>query len=607
MLTDPQITGRLDPDDPLVQAILAELQQAQAEPGLELQPYAEWEEDLTQIEEDRRAEGRAEAPPPVEDAGVEDATVWEMMRASLAFFSQEVLTGPNEAPYRGRFLIGDHHLEWEELLLEHQRLSILAPRDHGKTFFFDFAYPLWQAVFRPGSCGFIFSATQEQAIRILSDIKAEIETNPRLRHLLPAEKKGGRWSATAIQCSNGARIYARGFGTKVRGAHPDWIVVDDGLNDETAYSELVRKKQIDYFYSAISNMLVPGGQLIVVGTPFHAEDLYADLKNNEEYHFQKYQALSDETEEPLWEERYDKVRLEAKRREIGSVRFTREFQCEPISDDMSLFPLYLFQGEQVEQPTVSLGMPLEFWKDKGITDVYMGVDYAISSSAGADYTVIWVMGRDKWGNRWIMDIVRGHGVAYQKQQSKVVELARLYQPCLIFLEANQMQRIFGDELIRTSDLPIKPFVTGVEKNTLDKGVPSLRVLLENGKVKIPRGDKRSVEMTNLWRDEMRNFTYADGKLQSVGAHDDTVMAFWLCDQAIRTGGFTFDFGDDVGYSEEGATETTDMDTVMKELTEDTPPPEEKSTFFEDPTLDLPPMAGFGAPSPSSVLGSGVWE
>ena len=88
-----------------------------------------------------------------------------------------------------------------------------------------------------------------------------------------------------------------------------------------------------------------------------------------------------------------------------------------------------------------------------------------------------------------------------------------------------MQRIFGDELIRTSDLPIKKFHTGVQKHSLDKGVPSLRVLLENGKFRIPRGDARSVELTDIWIDEMRSFTWHDGKLASVGGHDDTVMAY----------------------------------------------------------------------------------
>jgi hypothetical protein len=493
-------------------------------------------------------------------------------------FALEILTGPPEHPYNGKFLIGPHHEEWDYLIRNYKRICALAPRDHGKTFFFDFAYPLWQAARLRNGIGYIFSATQDQAIRILGDIKVEIENNPKLQHLMPdmSVGKGRKWSSTAIQLANGHRIYARGFGTKVRGAHPHWIVVDDALNDETAYSEVVRKKQVEYFYTAISNMIVPGGQIIVVGTPFHQADLYADLSENTEYEFRRYQALQGPEERPLWEARYSKKRLQQKRREIGSIRFTREFQCEPVADDMSLFPLALFKGDPTEQLAIRLGMPYSFWEKAGIT-TYIGVDFAMSSSAQADYMVIWTMGVDKFGNRWIVDIQRGKGLSYQRQLSMINDAGRKYQPALVFLEANQMQRIFGDELIRTTDLPIRKFVTTAAKHQLDKGVPSLRVLLENGKFRIPRGDKRSVEMTNTWIEEMRALTWVDGQIKSVGTHDDTAMACWICDQAVKQGGFSFDFGDDV--------ETEDLDKMLErenaeEDKKDQPKPERDEREIE---------------------------
>ena len=206
-----------------------------------------------------------------------------------------------------------------------------------------------------------------------------------------------------------------------------------------------------------------------------------------------------------------------------------------------------------------LGQSKEFWDSLGVS-AFMGVDFAMSTTVSADYTVIWTMGTDKLGNRWLMDVQREKGLGFQDQLSLILGTARKYDPGLIFLEANQMQRIFGDELIRTTDLPIKQFVTtAVNKNALDKGVPSLRVLLENKKFRIPRGDARSVEITDEWINEMRSFTWADGKLQSVGTHDDTVMACWICDQAIRQGAFGYSFGADDD-------DDIDPDALMRELT-----------------------------------------
>jgi hypothetical protein len=478
-----------------------------------------------------------------------------MIAASPIFFAQEVLTGSPEPPYNGRYLVGEHHIEWDQLVTQNQRVCVLAPRDHGKTFFFDFAYPIWKAVTMPGGIGFLFSATKDQAKLILEDIKTELETNPKLQHLVPSRKN--KWRSDAIRLTNGHTIYARGYGTKVRGRHPHYIVCDDILNDETAYSEVVRQKEKDYFFTAVTNMITPNGQIMVIGTPFHKQDLYADLKKNPLYVYRQYRALNDKNE-VLWPERYNRKRLKERREEIGSIRFSREFQCDPVSDDMSLFPGGLFRGETIEQYTVKLGEKLEYWRELGVTP-YMGVDIAMSTTVKADYFVIWVMGPDARGNRWIIDIIRERGLGFQTQLSMIVEAARKYDPAMIFIEANQMQRVWGDELIRTSDLPIKKFTTTAqEKHALDKGVPGLRVLLENAKFRIPRGDERSVELTNVWREEMRSFTWHEGKLQSVGGHDDTVMGCWICNQAIAQGGFSFTFGDD--------DEDVSMDQMIAELT-----------------------------------------
>lgn len=477
-----------------------------------------------------------------------------MILSSCAYMAQELLRGPPEAPYNGRFLIGPHHLEWDKLVAQNKRVCVLSPRDSGKSFFFNLAYPIWKVITTPGGSGFIFSATKQQAQIILDIIKVEIENNPKLQWLLPQGSKRV-WSATHIKLSNGHHIYARGYGTRVRGGHPNWIVVDDGINDDSGFSETVRRKAVDYFYSAITNMIVPGGQIIVVGTPFHTSDLYGDLSRNKEYVYRRYKAINDDGT-ALWEVRYPISRLLARKREIGPIRFAREFQCEPIADEMSLFPYRLFKGEPAEAMAVRLGMSAEYWEERGVTR-YIGVDFAISSNVSADYTVIFVVGVDKHGNRWIIEIFRAKGLSYQAQLSTINRLGRLYDPAAVMLEANQMQTIFGNELQRTTDLPIYKHTTGAEKHALDKGVPSLRVLLENGKVRIPRGDKRSVRRTDTFIDEMRNFTFLKGKVASVGAHDDTVMAFWLANLAIKRGGVTFTFGDDVDLDEDEEDEEAD--------------------------------------------------
>lgn len=499
------------------------------------------------------------APVDLEAMSPADANAVElaMQRASVAYFASRNLSGPPEAPYNGRFIVGDHHLEWDELATS-DRVCVLAPRDHGKSFFWNKAFPIWKAAFGlPGQIGYIFSVNQDKANEMLQILVEELTGNPRLAWLTPVDWER-RWSKRRIRLTTGVEIRARGFGVKVRGGHPHWIVNDDILSDENIYSETIRNKAIDYYLSAITNMVVPGGQIATIGTPMHQADLYAHLRDSGRYKMWEKPALDRVTGKALWPARYNEALLADRKQEIGSVRFTREFLVRPMSDDMSLFPSYLFDGEPFRQRNVKMGMPLGFWQALGIR-CYIGVDIALSAETGADYLVIFVLGIDGDGNRWVVDIHRDKGVPYARQLDLIVEYSRRYDAALVFVEANQAQRVWGDELIRTTDIPIKKFTTigkGVgagktmsqtaNKNDLAKGVPSLRPLLENKKWRCPQGDTQSVEKARIWIGEMNAFSWINGKVQGVGSHDDTVMAAWIAEQAVRRGGFSASFGDGEG-------------------------------------------------------------
>jgi hypothetical protein len=464
-----------------------------------------------------------------------------LMAASPVYFAAKMLSGPPEPPYNGRFLPGPHHLQWDKLVTQHDRVCILASRGLGKTFFFSEAYAIWRAIYRPGKLTFILSAASAQAEEVLQHIKEEVESNPKLRWLLPSRvaRKGSSWNKSQVIFSNGSRIVTAGFGTKKRGLHPDCIIVDDGLTDESAYSPTVRRKTNNYFFTAITNMVNPGGQIITVGTPFAIKDLYGELKANPAYVHRVFPAIKDGI--PLFPQRFNLQYLQDKLAEIGSIRFGQEIECVPMSDDASLFPMHLFQHERVEMKQLKLGMPYDFWADAGV-ELYMGVDFALSSGVGADYMVIFVMGVDAAGVRYWVDIERHKGMPYQQQLSLINKMARKYEVGLAVLEANQAQRIFGDELINQTDLPIKKYNTGVEKHSLSKGIPSLRVLFENYKMRIPRGDRHSIEMTDIVIEELHNWTYVDGRLENIGEHDDTSMGMLMSNIAVKSGAFSASFG-----------------------------------------------------------------
>jgi hypothetical protein len=224
------------------------------------------------------------------------------------------------------------------------------------------------------------------------------------------------------------------------------------------------------------------------------------------------------------------------------VSFAREILCQPISDDLSVFPSYLFPPLFDEK--LCLRPSLSVIRARGWT-TFMGVDIARSANVGADFFVIFVVAKDRQGNIHIVDIRRSKGLSFRDQLAEISMAAQLYDPALCFIEANAMQQVYTQEMRRMTDVPVKEFTTlATNKYPLDRGVPGLRIGLENQKTIIPRGDDLSIRITDIWISECTQFGYIDGKLQGIGEHDDCVMGWWMACEAAKAGGFTFAFGDD---------------------------------------------------------------
>jgi len=478
----------------------------------------------------------------------------KMLKADLCFFAKEVL----------QLEIGPHMLAWGDIADSSQRACILAARDHSKSTFWSYAFPIWRAWAEPGCEVYIFSKTLEQAQEFLeiivfgrANLKGIVDI-PSLAHLVPnpenfrgSKDPRARFTRSDVKLLNGSRIRVAGYGKAMRGRHPKYVVCDDVLNDEDMHSETVRKKNISYFQSAISHMPPPDGQLVVVGTPYHINDLYGWIRQNPSYKFIRFPGILDfgkPTERALFPWRWNLEQLKGKRQEVGSVAFAREILVEPVTDDISIFPSFLFPP--LFDTTLTLKPSKETIRQNGWS-VFFGVDIARSASVGADYFVIFVQAKDSDGSRIILDIDASRGLPFRKQLDRIQMLAARYQPDMIFIEANAMQQVYSDELIRTTDLPIKPFVTtAINKYPLDKGVPGLRLLLENQKVVIPRGDEYSRQITDEWITECTQFGFIDGKLQGIGEHDDRVLAWWFAEEATKAGGFSFAMGDEDGDGDE---------------------------------------------------------
>lgn len=464
------------------------------------------------------------------------------------------------------FQLSWHHLEWGDLVHRYNKLCIEAARDHGKSYYFSNAYAAWQLYkyakpkgtqfsARPtksnSNRGYLFSFSLQQSVDLMEILKNTIEGNDILKErLYPDSKdKSGAWASTNIVCKNGARLTCKGFGSSVRGAHPYWIVVDDGLKDNVIYSQLQRQKSIDYFHSVIMNMLVPGGQIIVVGTPFHASDLYGDLKsksihathNKKGWFVIEYPAIFPDGR-ILWPQRWSFFDLMDKKATQGNIIFSRENLCRPITNESSIFPLKVLERSLVRMENYVLvrnrdDFPIKFNK------VVVGCDFAISANVGTDYTVFTVWGvDDETGERWLLHFYRDKGKTFHEQMQILKGINVRFRPDTMILEQNTFQQIFVQESDKQG-LPVIGHTTGIDKYDLKTGWPGLAIDFERGKIHIPIGDKYSQDVKDLIFSDLGSVAFTDKGLESVGEHDDISSSFWLAKLGANliTTGFKYTF------------------------------------------------------------------
>jgi len=114
-------------------------------------------------------------------------------------------------------------------------------------------------------------------------------------------------------------------------------------------------------------------------------------------------------------------------------------------------------------------------------------------------------------------------------RTQIMEIQRLnskFRPEVIELEANHFQRVFATELRANTDLPIKTFISSKTKR--ESLLMGLVLKFERGQMMLPVGDERSQRMMNELKQELLLFGMSkQGKLESIGRHDDMVIALAL--------------------------------------------------------------------------------
>jgi phage terminase large subunit-like protein len=346
----------------------------------------------------------------------------------------------------GRFLFPHHlrsaspkfHSEILKLYTDQSnlRIAIAAPRGHAKSTITDLVFLAHQILHKKSRFILLVSDTFSQSTLFLDALKAEFESNDKLKWLY-GNQVSDHWAQDEIITRSDIMVKAVGGGMKIRGlkykeSRPDLVLMDDLENEEAVENKERREKMERWLNAAVFPALSKEGRIIVIGTIMHYDSLLSKLISPVLYpEFTKrlYKAITinPETNQPqaLWPEHLSLDDLDQiKKNYIASGNgslFYQEYQNDPVSDENRKFKKELFQF--FDEPSISA---------KSLSTT-LAIDRAYSKEKTADYTGFTVVSVDQENNWYIRHAEQFKGTEGEIIQ-KIFDMKKYFNPQRIGIE-----------------------------------------------------------------------------------------------------------------------------------------------------------------------------
>lgn len=358
----------------------------------------------------------------------------ELALSNLFYFAKYVL-GKSKMEIEPHLKLCDFIQNWGEK----DRKLILMPRGSYKSTIGAVSYPIWLLI-QPENSRYTFPHLQDKGgnrnMRVLLDGEVRNKTSLRnlndLKGLLLSpkiEKTFGKlrpevgWREDQIILSirqpgifGEPSVVIGGVDIEETGLHFDLIVADD-LVGETNVNNPEQLEKVRRHYQHYINLLDPGGRLLILGTPWHHQDLYHYIFDNSEllslFDYVKWPAKKD-------------GKLLFPVDGLGKPALNEEFLAKAkIEQGSFYYPQYMLEVTAGEDSIINRSdlryfkvVDGEIWiqqegayRPKGlkISDltITLTCDEAHTKAKYADYMAINIKGEDKEGNWYILGSRRG--------------------------------------------------------------------------------------------------------------------------------------------------------------------------------------------------------
>lgn len=305
-------------------------------------------------------------------------------------------------------------------------LAIEAPVRHGKSWYGSQAVPVWFLGMFPDRHVLLASYSDTLAKKFgreARDIMAE-HGQAMFGPELALSKEAH--AASYWQVAGGGSMRSVSLGGTITGTGAQLIILDDLFKDaKEADSKLQRDNVWEWYQRTLRTRLEPGGKIILIMSRWHEDDLTGRLLGSPNFEGDDWErihlpAIAEpapwEVEaaanagttidlatwrdvidraygEALWPERWPLEALMRSRAAVGPVGWASNFQQVPVAPGGDTFPRSKWQTAT----SVS----------RAGLDLVARIDLAATEKTSGDYTAMGLVGRDKRGNTYVIDVRRG--------------------------------------------------------------------------------------------------------------------------------------------------------------------------------------------------------
>lgn len=412
--------------------------------------------------------------------------------------------------------------------------AIAAPRGEAKSTIVSQLYSLYRIITGQTHFVLIVMDSIDQAYPMLEAIKAELDSNPRLKIDFPKVSGAGRvWQAGTIVTANNIKVQVAGAGKKLRGLRhgayrPDLVILDDIENDENVRSPEQRDKLHNWLKKTIMPLGAVGEKLdiIYIGTILHHDSVLNRTLDNPAWRSARFKAILKFPDNmTLWDEW--EALFKAKRLDEAEAFYRQHQQAMQQGAIVSwaarpILTLMMirardghdaFDSEYQNDPTAGEDAPfnqaIRYWHELPPDLLLFGaVDPSLGKhGASRDPSAIVIGGYQRQSGTLYIIVADIRKRLPDRIISDIIRYQQRYNCLLWAVESVQFQEFFRTELIRRSaaahvHVPALPVIPHSDKLLR---IETLQPYMSNGNLLL-----HSEQSTLI--DQFRHFPKAD--------HDD---------------------------------------------------------------------------------------